>query len=733
MKKIFIGIAAIAYAALQSCTGPSIETLDSGMIISWPDTSGNRPRKLKVEVMDHHIIHIAGTPEPFFTEDTSLAVIRPPGNDIPWEAGRRGKEITLTTDSLQVRINKQSGAVGFYRVSGERLLQEPESGAKRFSPTGKDGLYSIQQAFEPNKNEALYGLGQFQNGLMDLSGRNVDLIQHNLVAVNPYLVSTGNFGLLWDNYSITRFGDPRKYKELSGLNLWDIEGEEGYLTVSYYQEADHENPYRTEKEKTIDIRYLDDIDQLPGDFDMENGRVVWEGTLQSHRPGEHFMRVYSSGTMKVYINGTLIQDNWREGWNPWFLEHIVNWQEGERKSLKVEWIPGSGQAFADITWLDALPADERQAIRFSSESGKSLNYYFVAGASADQVIAGFRHLTGKAPLFPKWSYGFWQSRERYTSQQELLDVAREFRRREIPIDNIVLDWFYWPENRWGSHTFDKERFPDPNEMIRQLHEELDMQLMISVWPKFYENTDNFKQMDRKGWIYRRNIENRQKDWVGYVSSFYDAFNPEARDAYWKGIRDQLHARGIDAWWMDATEPDILSNASVKQRKALMNPSYLGPATNYFNAYSLVHTSGVHKGLRQADPEKRIFILTRSAFAGQQRYSAATWSGDVASRWNDLHMQIAGGVNFCMAGIPYWTHDIGGFLVEKRYHDATGEDLAEWRELMTRWFQFGTFSPLMRVHGQYPYREMFNVAPEHHRAYRSMLYYDRLRYRLMPYI
>jgi alpha-D-xyloside xylohydrolase len=194
-----------------------------------------------------------------------------------------------------------------------------------------------------------------------------------------------------------------------------------------------------------------------------------------------------------------------------------------------------------------------------------------------------------------------------------------------------------------------------------------------------------------------------------------------------------YAKGIDAWWMDATEPDMHSNLPVEARKELMTPTYEGSSTTYFNAFPLVNAKGVYEGQRKTNPVNRVFILTRSAYAGLQRYAAAAWSGDIASRWEDMKTQISAGLNFSLSGMPYWTMDIGGFSVEKRYENAKGADQEEWRELNTRWYQFGSFVPLFRVHGQYPFREIYNVAPEGHPAYHSMLYYSKMRYRLMPYI
>jgi len=403
--------------------------------------------------------------------------------------------------------------------------------------------------------------------------------------------------------------------------------------------------------------------------------------------------------------------------------------------LDIEWIPDGGVSYMALECLTPYAPEEEQELSLFSEAGRSIDYYFINGSNADEVIMGYRQLTGKAPIMPRWAMGLWQSRERYKTQSELLDVVKEYRKRNIPLDNIVLDWFYWEEDKWGDHGFDRKRFPDPEGMIAEIHEKLNARIMISVWPKFYKNTHNYEIMDKNGWLYPENIKRGTKDWVGpgYLSTFYDAFNPEARKEYWKQIYDSLYVKGIDAWWMDATEPDIESNTSPETRKKLMSPIALGPSEEYFNAYSLLHTQGVYEGQRGVDPDKRVFILTRSAFAGQQRNAAAVWSGDVASRWIDLKNQIAAGINMAASGIPYWTTDIGGFSLERRFENPTGKDLDEWRELNLRWFQFGAFCPLFRIHGQYPFREIFNMAPENHSVYKSMVYYDKLRYRLMPYI
>jgi alpha-D-xyloside xylohydrolase len=373
-----------------------------------------------------------------------------------------------------------------------------------------------------------------------------------------------------------------------------------------------------------------------------------------------------------------------------------------------------------------------------------MDYYFIAGPSMDEIISGYRTLTGKSPVYPKWVLGFWQSRERYKSSQEIEETLAEFRKRHIPVDNIVQDWNYWKLENWGDHTFEATRFPNPQAMLDSVHA-LNGRFMISVWPKFYDTVDNYKELDAKGWMYHQAIKDDIHDWLGYRGSFYDAYDGGARKMFWRQMNENLYAKykfGIDAWWMDASEPNVRDCTPMWYRKALSGPTALGSSTEYFNAYSIVNADAIYNGQRSVNPNQRVFLLTRSGFAGEQRYSTATWSGDIGTRWEDLRSQITAGLNYCITGLPFWGMDQGGFSVENRYSkaqqvfDQTGvetADLTEWRELQTRWNQFGCFIPLYRAHGQWPLREVWNIAPEDHPAYKTIVWYDQLRYRMMPYL
>lgn len=373
-----------------------------------------------------------------------------------------------------------------------------------------------------------------------------------------------------------------------------------------------------------------------------------------------------------------------------------------------------------------------------------MDYYFVAGKNLDEVISGYRTLTGKAPVYPKWVLGFWQSRERYQSSEDIESTLKKFRDLHIPVDNIVQDWNYWKLDSWGSHEFESSRYPNPQAMLDSVHA-MNGRFMISVWPKFYDTVKNYKELDSKGWMYHQAIQDDIHDWLGFRGSFYDAYDAGARKMFWRQMDENLYTKykfGVDAWWMDASEPNVRDCTPMWYRKALSGPTALGTSTEYFNAYSIVNADAIYNGQRSVNPNQRVFLLTRSGFAGEQRYSTATWSGDIATRWEDMRAQMTAGLNYSMAGLPFWGMDQGGFCVENRYvaaqqeFDKTGKenaDLTEWRELQARWNQFGCFVPLYRAHGQWPTREVWNIAPADHPAYKTIVAYDKLRYRLMPYL
>ncbi len=360
-----------------------------------------------------------------------------------------------------------------------------------------------------------------------------------------------------------------------------------------------------------------------------------------------------------------------------------------------------------------------------SEVGDNLDYYLIGGANMDAVIGGYRQLTGSAPMYGKWAYGYWQSKEHYHTRDELLDVVKEYRQRRIPVDNIIQDWNYWGDNaNWSAMSFDPKRYPEPKDMIKRIHDQ-NFHIMISIWPGLGPNTPIHKDMAARGYLFNT---------VGWASfKYFDAFNPDANDLYWSYVKTGLISAGIDALWIDSTEPDII-NATTKaaeeyEMKKVEN-NYLGSWARYLNAYSLVMMDKLYQNQRRESEQKRVYMLTRSVYAGQQRAAATTWSGDIGASWEIYRDQISAGLNFCMAGVPYWTFDIGGFVIGA-YGGVFihgGQDPA-YQELYTRMFQFGTFCPIFRAHGSETPREIWRFGE----FSENLIKFDNLRYRLLPYI
>ena len=353
----------------------------------------------------------------------------------------------------------------------------------------------------------------------------------------------------------------------------------------------------------------------------------------------------------------------------------------------------------------------------SSEVADVIDYYFLYGPDFDKIIGGYRELTGQAPMFGKWAYGFWQCKNRYKSQEELLGVARKYRELHIPVDNIVQDWFWW--NRKGEFVFNKN-YPDPKAMMDELHKD-NFHLMISIWPFFEPGSKNYDFMDKQGWFVDK-FKYAKPPFHTDAMAVYDATNPEARKYYWNEVNKGLFSLGSDAWWMDTTEPET---EGQEDNILLGHKLAAGSGDRVVNEYPLLDTGAIYEGQRSASDKKRVFILSRSAFAGSQRNAVTAWSGDINSDWFSFRRQIPAGLNFAVSGIPYWTTDIGGFVFGRPTDP-------EFRELFVRWFQYATFNPVLRVHGtrQPDENELWSYGPD---AQAILVNFDRLRYRMLPYI
>jgi alpha-D-xyloside xylohydrolase len=365
--------------------------------------------------------------------------------------------------------------------------------------------------------------------------------------------------------------------------------------------------------------------------------------------------------------------------------------------------------------------ENNSKFNYVSESGKQVNYYFFYGPNFDHIIDLYRQTTGKAPMFPKWSFGLFQSQDRYLSQTEMISVKDNYRNNHIPVDAIVQDWYYWDPLPIGSHVMKQERYPNPKALVDELHK-ANLHTMISIWPVFGTGTPNFDALKKMGGL-------TSVTWDNVVThtfdTYYDAHNPAARELYWDQARDSLIKRfGWDSWWVDQCEPD---NGALldERRKASFS---VGKGIDYFNTYSLEHSKGLYKGWRRDIENKRAFFLIRQAFAGQQRNATTLWSSDISCSFESFKVQVPQGINACASGIPYWTSDIGGYHYNWQAADWSKP---EFQELFTRWFQFGVFCPIFRIHGKGE-RALFskNWSDE---TKKTLLGYDNLRYRLLPYI
>lgn len=729
------------------------------------------PSQIRLQVVGDRIIRVQATAEQSFRNKQSLIIV-PQKGKANYKVEEQGDDLIITTAAMRAVLNEATGQITFYDLKNQVLLKEVAQGGKTFKPftvpdreigvdiakvpdAQKHG-WSWRALFDSPDNEAFYGLGQHQSEELNMKGKNEDLFQYNTKVSVPFVISSKNYGILWDSYSYSRWGNPDDYLQLNrAFKLYDKDGKEGQLTGTY---VDKNGQKIVRGEDSIYFEYAmpeaseicnqtdkGGIQNLPKGFALNGSKVVYEGYVEAPTNSFYQFILYYAGYMKIYIDGKLVvPERWRTAWNPNSYKFETAIQKGKKTPIRIEWQPDGDVSYCGLRVAAPRSEAEKNQLSIWSEMSPDMDYYFIAGKDMDEVISGYRTLTGKAPVYPKWVLGFWQSRERYQSSKDIEENMKKFRDLKIPVDNIVQDWNYWKLDSWGSHEFEAARYPNPQAMLDSVHA-LHGRFMISVWPKFYDTVKNYKELDAKGWMYHQAIKDDIHDWLGFRGSFYDAYDAGARKMFWRQMDENLYTKykfGIDAWWMDASEPNVRDCTPMWYRKALSGPTALGTATEYFNAYSIVNADAIYNGQRSVNPNQRVFLLTRSGFAGEQRYSTATWSGDIATRWEDMRAQMTAGLNYSMAGLPFWGMDQGGFCVENRYvaaqqeFDKTGKenaDLKEWRELQARWNQFGCFVPLYRAHGQWPLREVWNIAPADHPAYKTIVAYDKLRYRLMPYL
>ena len=575
-KKLFI-IASLLFTMVVIGNAQSYQRSD------WGIKTTINSIDVEIQFYSPTMVRVLKSPEGITFNKESLSVIKAP-QKTAFTIKQTGDEISLKSESMQVNLNLKNGKISFAKLTGDKLLQEKEGGAA-FTDFNDAGVktYSVFQSYLLDKDEAIYGLGQQQQGKMVQRNLKLHMIQGNTDDYVPLFLSVKGYGLFWDNYSPTFFIDT--------------------------------------------------------------------------------------------VDGT----------------------------------------------------------SFKSDVGDCVDYYFMFGGNADGVIAQMRDLTGQVPMFPLWTYGYWQSKERYKSQDELVDVVKKYRELGVPLDGIIQDWQYWGNNYlWNAMEFLNVEFYNPQKMVDDVHN-LNAHMIISIWNSFGPKTKQYKDLDKIGALmdFITWPESGSEKWpprMDYPSGVkvYDPYNPEARDIYWKYLNKGIFSLGMDGWWLDSSEPDHLEF----KPSDFDNKTYLGSFRKVRNAFPLMTVGGLYQHQRSVTSDKRVFILTRSAFAGQQRYGANTWSGDVVASWDALRNQISAGLNFSLSDIPYWNSDIGGFFLwnfKKKLEDAN------YRELYARWIQFGAFCPMMRSHGTDAPREIYQFGKRGDRVFDAIEKFINLRYGLLPYI
>jgi alpha-D-xyloside xylohydrolase len=718
MNKILLLIVAIA--CLASCKRPvEIIKTDTGITFLVPQG------KMKLEVCREDIIRVMVSPTDTFSSRESLMMVDNPWQQTDFTYEVKGNEVVLKTSKLTVTANSKTGQVQFFDVNGNLILAE-RANVSRLEPAVVNGeeTWNIRQQWESPQDEHLFGLGHHQNGLLNLRGSDIDLWQENWEVVVPFFTSSRGYGILWDNYSHSKWGFPVTADFIPSNKVFNKDGIQGSLSGSYFSGITFSD-IKSQREDTVinfdfktfgpqvDNSFTTDPNwvskPLNPEIDANNFSVRWEGYVESLHAGEYTFNTFCTHSVKLWINDSLLVDGWNT--SNMYLKGTIKLEANTKYPLKLEWAKDASSPIhapwngaVQLRW--APPVQESyEGITMQSEVGDMLDYYFMYGPELDHVIDGYRTATGKAHLFGKYAYGYWHSHISIQTQKDYLALIQEFRNRKIPLDILVQDLDYWTPAPWGSHEFNPERYPDPEAMIAEAHRN-NVKYMISVWGMFQQGSENWKELMDKDLLFDYN---NCSFWTDKGTWYYNPFSEEGRKVYWDQMNRWLFSKGVDAWWLDASEPEISTPADPFLYKRVMNNN-LGSGARYLNAYSLMQTKGIYEGQRNAAPDKRVLILGRSAFAGQQRNATVVWTGDIAGRWDVFKTQITCGLNFNLSGLPYWTTDIGGFFINKPDWPLLNQDPG-YRELYTRWFQYGTFCPILRTHGSGPRREMWIMGEE----------------------
>ncbi len=574
--------------------------------------------------------------------------------------------VLLTTGRMQAQVDKATGAVRYLDSTGHLFLQEqPTTHLQAAAPLMGEACVVAQQQFVSEPDELLLGLGQFQDGHFNLRGITRQLTQVNTQIAVPFVYSSKGYGLLWHQYGLTDFNPADLSVALE---------KQGLQTGSAV-----------------------DATTAAGTQKVTQDQAAYTGTLTVPTAGKYSLLLDLDGMGNrhyVTIDGVACLDQ-RNTWLPPTANAQVALAAGPH-AIRVE-CKASNTPRITYKRVDGLTT-------FRLPAAKLLDYVVFYGPQADDVIRTYRRLSGQVPLLPQWAYGFWQCRERYSSSAHLTQTVQEFRRRQLPLDVIVQDWQYWGKYGWGVAQFDETTYPDPAALMQQLHAQ-HAHFNLSVW----ENPAKESAIGKSYVANKLYIPN---------SPWLDMSNPAARAAHWATMNQHLFRFGVDSWWLDATEPE---NDALHGKQL-----FVGPGDFYRLTYPLFVNQAVYEGQRQTTDDKRVCMLTRSAFLGQQRYGTINWSGDINGNWDAFKRQIPAGLNFTITGLPYWTTDIGGFFRPgaSQYTDP------QYNELLLRWYQWGAFTPIFRAHGYQTETEPWKNGPVVEAGIRQLL---DVRYRLLPYL
>jgi alpha-D-xyloside xylohydrolase len=511
-------------------------------------------------------------------------------------------------------------------------------------------------------------LGQFQDGYFNSKNVTRRLTQVNSQISLPFIYSSKGYGLLWHQFGFTDFNPADNF----------------VILEKHEQSTDGNN-------KEIEVT------TTAGTQKVSQRQSLYTGKFSVPQDGVYsiFLDLGDMDNRQYVVIDRESCIDITNFWLPPTADALVELKAGEHQ---VQLVCKSGNK-PKLSWK--LTDDETT---FCSPNAKLLDYVVFYGPSADGVIAAYRNLSGNVPMLPRWAYGFWQCRERYTSGTNLVETVKEFRKRNIPMDVIVQDWQYWGNNGWGVPKFDEINYSNPAGFIKEIHD-LNAHFNISIWSNPDKNSAIGKEYVAK------NLYIPDSKWLDY-------FNPLTRESYWNTLNKNLFSYGVDSWWMDATEPE---NDALHGTQ-----TYIGLGDFYRLTYPLFVSRAVYEGQRKTTSDKRVCILTRSAFLGQQRYGTINWSGDVGGNWDAYKKQIVAGLNYTITGMPFWTTDIGGFFRPGKLQH-TDEN---YQELLIRWYQWGTFNPIFRIHGFQSETEPWHYSQQVQDDMRKML---NLRYRLLPYI